>query len=48
MLCVLNFDFLCVIIACCIKEPITEEEPNVPNDPTLDSEHLSEDKGKSH
>jgi hypothetical protein len=48
MLCVLNFDCLCVIIACLIKVSISQEEPNVPNDPTADSEHLSEDEGKSH
>jgi hypothetical protein len=48
MLCVLNFDCLCVIIACLIKVPISKEEPNVPNDPTADGEHLSEDEGKSH
>jgi hypothetical protein len=37
-----------VIIACRIKEPILEEGPNVPNDLTPDSEHFSEDEGKSH
>jgi hypothetical protein len=31
-----------------IKEPISEEEPNVLNDPTPDGEHLSEDEGKSY
>jgi hypothetical protein len=31
-----------------IKELISEEEPNVLNDPALDGEHLSEDEGKSH
>jgi hypothetical protein len=48
MLCVLNFDCLCVIIACRVKEPIPEEGSNVPNDPTADGEHLSKDEGKSH
>jgi hypothetical protein len=48
MLYVLNFDCLCVIIACGIKEPIPEKEPNVPNDPMTDGEHMSEDEGKSH
>jgi hypothetical protein len=33
---------------CRIKEPILEEEANVPNNPTPDGEHLSEDEGKSH
>jgi hypothetical protein len=37
-----------MIIACCIKEPIPEEEPNVLNDPAPDGEHFSEDEGKSH
>jgi hypothetical protein len=48
MLYVLNFDSSCVVIACRVKEPIPEEGPNVPNDPTPDGEHLSEDEGKSH
>jgi hypothetical protein len=38
---------VCVIVWC-IKEPISEEGPNVPNDPTPGGEHLSEDEGKSH
>jgi hypothetical protein len=48
MLYVLNFDCLCVIIACLVKEPIPKEEPIVPNNPTPDGEHLSEDEDKSH
>jgi hypothetical protein len=40
--------FVCMIIACRVKEPIPEEEPNIPNDPTPDGEHLSEDEVKSH
>jgi hypothetical protein len=36
------------MIACRVKEPIPEKEPNVPNDLTPDGEHLSEDEGKSH
>jgi hypothetical protein len=36
------------MIAYHVKEPIPEEEPNVPNDPTLDGGHLSEDEDKSH
>jgi hypothetical protein len=48
MLYVPNFDCLCVIIACLVKEMIPKEEPIVPNDLTLDGEHLSEDEGKSH
>jgi hypothetical protein len=39
---------VCLIIACRVKEPISEEEPNIPNDPTSDGEHFSEDEGKSH
>jgi hypothetical protein len=37
-----------MIIASRVKEPILEEEPNVPNDPVPDGEHFSEDEGKSH
>jgi hypothetical protein len=37
-----------VIVACRVKGPILEEEPNVPNDPMPDSEHFSEDEDKSH
>jgi hypothetical protein len=48
MLYVLNIDCLCVIIAYLVKELIPKEESNVPNDPTPDGEHLSEDEGKSH
>jgi hypothetical protein len=39
---------VCVIIACHVKEPTPEEEPNVVNDPTPDREHFSKDEGKSH
>jgi hypothetical protein len=38
----------CMIIAGRVKEPISEEEPNVPNDPMPGGEHLSEDEGRSH
>jgi hypothetical protein len=38
----------CMIISGRVKEPIPEEEPNVPNDPVPDGEHFSEDEGKSH
>jgi hypothetical protein len=38
----------CMIITGCVKEPIPEEEPNVPNDPMPSGEHLSEDEGMSH
>jgi hypothetical protein len=37
---------VCMIVAYHIKEPI--QEPNVPNDPTPDGKHLSEDESKSH
>jgi hypothetical protein len=37
-----------MIIAGHVKELILEEEPNVLNDPTPDSEHFSEDECKSH
>jgi hypothetical protein len=36
------------MIACRVEVSISEEEPNIPNDPTPDGEHLSEDEGKSH
>jgi hypothetical protein len=36
------------MIVCRVKEPILEEEPNVPNDPTSDGEHLSKEIDKSH
>jgi hypothetical protein len=36
------------MIACRVKELIPKEEPNVPIDPTADSEHLSENEGKFH
>jgi hypothetical protein len=39
---------VCVIVACHVKEPIPEEEPNVLNDQTSDGENFSEDKCKSH
>jgi hypothetical protein len=39
---------VCMIIDCRVKELISTEEPNAPNDPTADGEHLSEDEGKSH
>jgi hypothetical protein len=35
------------MIACRVKEPIPEES-NVPNDPTLDGEHFSEDEDNFH
>jgi hypothetical protein len=37
-----------MIIASHVKEPILEEEPNVPNDPVPNGEHFSEDEDKSH
>jgi hypothetical protein len=46
------YDCVLSLLACVIvwrdKEPISEEELNVPNDLTSDGEHLSEDEGKSH
>jgi hypothetical protein len=39
---------VCVIVACHVKEPISEEAPNVPNDQTPDGENFSEDESKSH
>jgi hypothetical protein len=44
MLYVLNFDCLCVIIACLVKESIPKEEPIVPNDLTPDDKHLARTK----
>jgi hypothetical protein len=46
------YDCVLSLLACVIiwhdKEPIPEEELNIPNDPTPDGEHLSEDEGRSH
>jgi hypothetical protein len=39
---------VCMNVACHVKEPIPEEEPNVLNDQTPDSENFSEDEDKSH
>jgi hypothetical protein len=39
---------VCVIVACHIKEPIPEEEPNVSNDQTPDGDNFSKDESKSH
>jgi hypothetical protein len=39
---------VCMIVACHVKEPIPEEEPNIPNDQTPDNENFNEDEGKSH
>jgi hypothetical protein len=36
------------MIAYRVKELTPKEEPNIPNDPTTDGEHLSEDEDKSH
>jgi hypothetical protein len=44
--CVLSL-LVCVIVSH-DKEPIPEEELNVPNNLTPNGEHLSEEEGKSH